>query len=224
VSSHDRRPSPSQQGAKDSTWGDLDYVAFLRSAGVVNPDELVALLKTELPYLCRDAYLESTLRPTEILRFQHGTFEYVFDNYTALETANVVPYSLWEESRLVVACGTSSPQKTRGRDDSRLKGWIGPTGLAIGTGWDKGHYIGHSIGGAVEGVEANVFIQRRDLNRGWSKAGRRFRALEQYCARNAGTFCFARPIYIDGTARPGFVEFGLLKIDGSLRVEGFDNR
>jgi len=29
----------------------------------------------------------------------------------------------------------------------------------------KGHFIAHSIGGAVDGWELNVFVQRRELNR-----------------------------------------------------------
>jgi hypothetical protein len=89
--------------------------------------------------------------------------------------------------------------------------------------WDKGHFIAHSIGGALDGWELNVFVQRRELNRGWSEAGARFRDMEDYCA-NAGTFCFSRPLYADPTAKPAFVEFGVLKSDGQLCVECFDNR
>ena len=47
-----------------------------------------------------------------------------------------------------------------------LKDWIGATGKVFGNKWDKGHYIAHTIGGAVDGLEANIFVQRRDLNRG----------------------------------------------------------
>ena len=94
----------------------------------------------------------------------------------------------------------------------------------FGPGWDKGHFIAHSIGGAVDGLEANVFVQRRDLNRGWSVAGKRFRQMEQYCVLNPGTLCFSRPLYADQTAKPAFVEFGVLKRGGELWVESFDNR
>jgi hypothetical protein len=105
-----------------------------------------------------------------------------------------------------------------------LKGWVGPTERVLGKAWDKGHYIAHSLGGAVEGVEANVFVQRRDLNRGWSPDGKCFRTMEECCRMRAGTFCFARPIYLNGTARPAFLEFGLLKENDELWVERFDNR
>lgn len=88
---------------------------------------------------------------------------------------------------------------------------------------NKGHFIAHSIGGVVDGLEANVFIQRRDLNRGWSAAVKRFREMEKYCVANPGTFCFSRLLYVDETSRPGFCEFGLLKTTGELWVECFDN-
>lgn len=75
----------------------------------------------------------------------------------------------------------------------------------------------------MDGWELNVFVQRRELNRRWSEAGKRFREMEKYCVSNPGTFCFSRPVYVDPTAKPAFVEFGRLKSDGKLWVEFFDN-
>ena len=80
----------------------------------------------------------------------------------------------------------------------------------FGKKWDKGHFIAHSIGGAVDGIEMNVFVQRRDLNRGWSKEGKIFRVMETYCFMNPNTFCFNRPIYSDKTSKPSYLEYGLL--------------
>src|SRR5436309_2711000 len=68
------------------------------------------------------------------------------------------------------------------------------------------------------GWELNVFVQRRALNRGWSEAGKLYREMEKYCVLNPSTFCFIRPLYVDPTAKPAFVEFGLLKNDGKLWV------
>src|SRR5260370_16897464 len=96
-------------------------------------------------------------------------------------------------------------QKKRKGDDGRLKGWVGPTGRTLGDSWDKGHFIAHSIGGSVDQAEVNVFVQRRDLNRGWSTAGKRFREMEKYCELNPGTFCFSRPIYQDQMAKPALI-------------------
>ena len=202
---------------------DSDYGPLVLEATGLAGEDLIRFWAEQLPYFCRDGYLARTLRPTEILRFHYETFGYVFDNYTLLEAQGIVPYSPFEEDRLIVACGRSKPGK-RSRDDYRLRGWVGKTEHVFGKEWDKGHYIAHSLGGAVDGLESNVFVQRRDLNRGWSEEGKRFREMETYCFRHAGTFCFARPIYTDGTARPAFLDFGLLTLEGRLWIERFDNR
>lgn len=135
----------------------------------------------------------------------------------------MAPYAIDVEGRLIGVLGCSSPKITR-RDDYRLKGWVGATEKVFGSGWDKGHFIAHTIGGVVDGLEANVFVQRRDLNRGWSAAGKRFREMEKYCVSNPRTFCFSRPLYADQTAKPAFVEFGVLKAGNELWLECFENQ
>jgi len=67
----------------------------------------------------------------------------------------------------------------------------------------------------VDRTEVNVFVQLRAVNRGWSKGGKLFREMEAYCEAYPGTFCFNGPTYEDQTARPAFIEFGLVKRDGS---------
>lgn len=202
--------------------GVVDYRAVLDGA-ISTPGVVIDILLEELPYLWRDAYIEMTSHPTDIVRWRRGTFEYIYDDYTSLEAVGTVPYDPHAEARLVAALGRSEPRRTE-RDDYRLKGWVGATEKMFGPGWDKGHFIAHSIGGAVDGLEANVFVQRRDFNRGWSKAGKQFREMERSCVLNPGTFCFSRPLYTDQTARPAFLEFGVLGSDGVLWVECFDNR
>jgi hypothetical protein len=208
---------------ENSPQGILDYEPLIREAGECSIEALISSLAEKLPYVWRDAYVQMTPRATEIVRMQRGTFEYIYDDYATLEATGVVPYSADAEARLVAVLGRSEP-KTEARDDSRLRGWVGPTQKMFGWEWDKGHLIAHSIGGAVDGWELNVFVQRRELNRGWSEAGKRFREMEKYCVSNPGAFCFSRPLYVDSTAKPAFVEFGLLKSDGRLWVECFDNR
>ena len=75
----------------------------------------------------------------------------------------------------------------------------------------------------MDGMEINVFIQKRSLNRGWSDEGKGFRLLEKYCATNPGAFCFSRPTYFDQTAKSAFVEFGILKSQKLRWVECSDN-
>jgi len=144
----------------------------------------------------------------------------IIDAY--LEATGAIKYSLVED-RLVAVLGLSAPQ-SMGRDDYRLRGWVGPTEKIYGRECDKGHFIAHSLGGAVDRLELNVFVQRRDLNRGWSAQGRQYRAMEKYCVSKPGTLCFSRPLYEDQTSRPTLLEFGLLKETGDLCVEVFDNR
>jgi hypothetical protein len=203
--------------------GMLDYQSIVDKAGGSSAQELIVFLIEELPYLWRDAYEKMTPRQTSIVRLQHNTFEYIYDNYSYLEATGAIPYDPVIEDRLVVVLGLSGPRKAA-RDDYRLKGWVGPTEKTYGRNWDKGHFIAHSIGGAVDRLEINVFVQRRDLNRGWSVEGKRYREMEKYCVLNPGTFCFSRPIYIDQTSRPAFLEFGILKDSRELWVECFDNR
>jgi hypothetical protein len=201
----------------------IDYESLLKEVRTDSYKAAVSFLMENLPFVWRDYYLEMMSRETNIVRFQYGTFEYIYDDYASLEATGAVPHDPKIEARLVGVSGCSERKEVK-RDDSRLRGWVGPTWRTFGTNWDKGHFIAHSIGGAVDQLEVNVFIQRRDLNRGWSDAGRRYREMEQYCKSNPGTFCFSRPIYFDQTAKPAFVEFGILKNVHALSVECFDNR
>ena len=194
----------------------LPYTDLLAQARV-GPESVHQHLRRELPYLWLDQYLEMTPRETNILVFPHGTFDYLYDDYASLEATGVVEPDGVTEARLVAAVGISRPSQ-RSRDDARLRGWVGPTGRTFGDAWDKGHFIAHSIGGAVDGLEANVFLQLRRVNRGG------YRQMERYCAGNPGVLCFARPLYDDPSARPAQVEFGVLKTDGELWVERFANR
>jgi len=201
----------------------VDYDRILSKIGEESIDKLVAVMVVELPYLWCDIYRSMTSLQTDICRFTYGTFEYLFDTFPLQVSVNTASVNQKADARLVAVVGKSNPIK-RKRDDYRLRGWIGRTEAFFGRRWDKGHFIAHSIGGAVDGIEANVFVQRRDLNRGWSAEGKRFRAMENYCFLNPGTFCFSRPLYTDSSARPAFLEFGVLRSDGKLWVEQFDNR
>jgi len=221
---HELDPGPGDRTARGPTaLVGISYTEVLAKTVGASYEEAVAVLREELPSLWRDAYRTYSNRPTDLVSIERGGFEFLFDDYTGLEARGVVPYDPHHESRVVAVYGCSAPPRLK-RDDHRLRGWVGATEGMFGTGWDKGHFIAHSIGGAVLGSELNVFVQRRALNRGWSTEGKRFRAMEAYCASHPGTFCFARPIYTDGSAQPTFVEFGLLRGDGELWVDSFDNR
>jgi len=203
--------------------GTIDYNGILDLYPDCQQSQLIVHLQEKLPLPFRDAYQEMTGRQTDIVRVRHNTFEYLYDHYPELQSNEIPIAHSIVETRLVGVLGCSLPQKTR-RDDYRLRGWVGPTEKIFGGYWDKGHYIAHSIGGAIDGTEINVFVQKRSLNRGWSDEGKLFRQMEEFCAANTGTFCFSRPIYVDQTAKPTFVEFGVLKASRNLWIERFDNR
>src|SRR5216683_2483025 len=201
----------------------IDYDAILSDFLDRKTEDLASFLTEELPYAWLDAYLASMPRPTNIVQFHFDTFVYVYDDYASLETTGAVPYRADTKARLVAVYGHSAPKKTK-RDDGRLKGWVGPTEETFGDSWDKGHFIAHSLGGSVDQAEVNVFVQRRDLNRGRSAAGKRYVQMEKYCKVHPRTFCFSRPLYLDQTAKPSFLEFGILVNGPRLWVECFDNR
>ena len=127
--------------------------------------------------------------------------------------------------RTFAAYGLSKPSTApRVKEDRRLRGWMEKTDQVAGSERDKGHFIAHSIGGAVIAGEANVFLQRRDLNRGWSEPGKVFRALENSAQRHAGSFYFHRAIYLEESTTPSYLEVGLCIKGQRLQVAAFDNR
>ena len=180
-------------------------------------DSVADFLRQELMYFWEDAYLAASGRPSEVILFTYGSFDYLYDTYQQPESYDPKSGIPPVEARLIAAVGLSK-QKRAKRDDGRLRGLTVSPMLNTAGPWDRGHFIGHSIGGRVDGNEANVFVQMRSANRG------RYRVLETYCSKRPGTLCFSRPVYIDTSAHPSQVEFGILKPDGDLWLEVVLNR
>jgi len=80
--------------------------------------------------------------------------------------------------------------------------------------------VAHAAGGTFG---PNMFPQDRELNRGWSAEGRRYRALEREIANTPGTFFLCCLLYADGSDFPAAIDLGILRPDG-LHVERFRNR
>jgi hypothetical protein len=118
-----------------------------------------------------------------------------------------------------VAAWTITPPPVVRRDVSYQRGFPLPPD-PDGTPADRGHLIPHLSGGEFG---PNIFRQHRDLNRGWSEQGKRFRALEREAAARPGTFYFGHLLYADDTDYPADIETGLLR-DTTLHVERFRNR
>jgi hypothetical protein len=86
---------------------------------------------------------------------------------------------------------------------------------------DRGHLVPHLSGGEFG---PNIFRQDRALNRGWSAAGKRYRALERLAAGAPQALHFGHLLYGDDSAWPARIELAVLVPGEALRAEQFDNR
>ena len=197
----------------------IDYDRLLGALSAPDREGLLRLLADALPGLWCDAYRHLTPTPTNILQFTDHGFEFLFDFSSELVSAGIVPEEEAVEDRVVAVFGRSNPGPGK-RDASRMKGFLGASSAVFGDKVDKGHFMGHALGG---GLDVNLFPQRREINRGWSKRGKVFRAMERYCAEHPGTFCFSRPLYDDRSWWPCRIEYGLLTGEGAWWVEQFEN-
>ena len=199
------------------------YEEILLNVCHLSYNEAVIQLIKIFPSLWIEFYKMQSNRLTDICTISHGSFEFIYDDTDSLIEKGIMLEDTQIASRIVAVYGKSSPSQIK-RDDYRLRGWVGPTNQIFGEKWDKGHFIAHSIGGAVDKMELNVFKQKRELNRGWSHEGKIYRKMEQYCFRNPGTFCYNRPIYGNQSDKPSFIEYGLLKHTNELWYHCFNNQ
>lgn len=200
---------------------DIDYAAIMQHAPTDRVDDIGVYLSRIMEDIWCDAYRDMCERPTGILGFDWSGFHYWFDYVSQLQEDELPQTDELIEDRIVVVYGFSHPEEVVKRDTSRQRGF--PLTIRRGDGtvkYDKGHFLGHTLGG---GLDANLFPQRRDVNRGWSERGKVFRSMERYCQEHPGTFCFSRPIYDDQSWHPAVLEYGLLREDGTLWVEQFEN-
>ena len=128
--------------------------------------------------------------------------------------------------RVVLAYALSFVQSKK-RDASRMKGFPNPNVSVRKVAGDdaffadKGHFLGHASGGILD---INLFPQRRELNRGWSEEGKKFREMERHVAEKPDTFFYHRPIYDDDSWIPKYLEYGVLKGDSEWWIESFANK
>jgi|BarGraNGADG00312_1021997.scaffolds.fasta_scaffold01806_3 DNA/RNA non-specific endonuclease len=152
-------------------------------------------------------YEDQTRGARDLRAITIGTFTWLWD-------ATDSPPVSEAENRLVGVYGLSvSPAEPR--DKTRMAGF--PLLNREGSTRHRGHAVGHSLGGPDEGY--NLFGQRAQVN-----LGGKWRGLERYCARHPGTFMFVRAIYTDDSSTPAALEYGVIRVDGSLEVRQFDNR
>ena len=122
-----------------------------------------------------ESYKQFTTSLTNIVSFDDGDFTYLFDYSIELVNAGKISVEECVDARVVVAYGLSKKPVTK-RDTSRMKGFLGNfSKLFKNASYDKGHFIGHAIGG---NLDVNLFPQLTKINRGWSENGKRFRSME----------------------------------------------
>jgi hypothetical protein len=177
-------------------------------SGTININELIQFLEDEWSA----TYYDMSSHNPCIMKFSDQGFTFLYDQASA-NTDDV-------DDRLVAAYGFSTANDHK-RDSSRIQGFLGG-GLDIsGKGkFDKGHALAHAMGG---GLDVNLFPQNPELNRGRSEAGKVYRKMEKFAADHPGTFVFSRLIYSNDSWVPTSLEYGVLKPDGELWVEWFEN-
>jgi len=191
----------------------IDYVAGLETLSGHSLEDIIRVMRTELPHAWLNRYHAMCKGPANVLEVTLGDFSYLYDFCTELIHNGDLPQGA-REDRAVVAYGRSRATPTK-RDRARIAGF--PSSDERG---DRGHLVAHSAGG---GLDINIFHQNAYLNRGWSHEGKRYREMERYCAAHGGTFFFSRLIYADATSRPVEIELGVMKPDRTLWVEVFEN-
>jgi hypothetical protein len=219
------QPSVNQSELESS----LDYNCILSELPSRDLESVITHLSAELPYVWADLYKERSPHLANIMRIVRDGFEYLFDFSTELVKQGKLAPNLAIEDRIVAVHGRSQPQNKKRTDHLMRKHPLGPAGFIrthsaepskLSAIYDKGHFIGHAIGGALH---INLFPQTKEINRGWSKEGKKYTEMERYCRKHPQTYCFSRPIYSGYSAHPEIIEFGLLRHDGTLWVNQFPN-
>ena len=198
----------------------IDYALLLKDNVKSNSLENYNILCNILIDKWCTIYREMSGTKTNILQFSQHDFHFLFDYPSEYVERGKLQYKDVTDDRVVVVFGKSVPTNVK-RDTTRMKGFLGgPLMDDQGNQSDKGHFMGHSLGG---GMDVNLFPQNPEINRGYSERGKVFRQMEKYCAKNAGTFCFSRPIYNTMTWKPALIEYGILMPDQTFWVEMFEN-
>jgi len=200
----------------------MPYERIFNRNGLHSYDLKVAYFKQEIWQDWKEIYEDNSTALTAIGRFPYEDFVFLYDDTGELIYHKQVKEDEVPDGRVVAAYGMSK-QKITKRNNYRVQSYLGPTSQIyahFGPDYDKGHFVNDASGGPKE---INLFPQKREVNRGWSESGKRYRRMEKYIAQNPGTFFFSRPFYNDFTLRPAMLELGYVSIDGTFVSEIFDN-
>ncbi len=197
-----------------------NYKQIISNAAITSVAEVHKLFEEEVMYDWSDLYRRESVLHGNVTWQNFKGFTFGFDYTCNTEAA---PASSLPDSRLVAAFGISNHVIAKG-DRQIMRKYIGDSTKVFthfGTDYEKGHYIAHHSGGPID---INLFPQRKDVNRGWSEEGKRYRTMEKYIAMHPGTFVFSRPIYKDYSCCPYYIEFGYCDEAMNIVVNVFSNR
>lgn len=144
-------------------------------------------------------------------KFEFGGLLYAFDSTPSAHTTLTAP-----ANRVLAAWGSVQPHVRFG-DRRTLRRFPLP---AIDRRFDRGHLIALSAGA---GDYVNLVPQDPSLNRGWSKAGKRWRALERRLVADPGAFAFVHVHYCDLTDVPDRFDYLVIGTDRTVEMESFSN-
>jgi hypothetical protein len=186
------------------------YENMVRKLAGIDRTALVARLDETLPRFWEQDYLAMPGSTTGLVTITFGdeSLKTAFCRYLFDHASSVSSSAKTTADRVAVVWGTSREIDARTRDRARMKGFLKGD-------WskhdDRGHFFAHTMGG---GLDINLFPQSVRVNRGGL-----WRQMENYCARNPGTFCFIRPLYADTTWRPAQLEYGIIKVAEGKEAE-----
>lgn len=143
--------------------------------------------------------------------FLFGRFWYLFDSSQEGRTDPSAP-----DTRLIATWGTTDSTYRFG-DRRTLRRFP----LPDAGGLDRGHLIPLSAGA---GDYVNLIPQNSRLNRGWSSAGKKWRALERSIVDDVGAFVFVAAYYNDETDIPDAFDYVVVHTNGRQQFHSFSNR
>lgn len=196
-----------------------DYKQLLKAHIQNDYNTVVHSLITTLISAWINDYREMTNGENEILEFHDRGFSFLFD-ISGDNPSTTFVHEITKEQRVVAAYGITGNNLEK-RNKSRMQAFIGGfESIPHYKGFDKGHLISHKIGGMLE---QNLFPQKKEVNRGWSEDGKRYRKIERFCERNEGLFMFSRPLYNNPSWIPFAVEIGYLTKNFDFVIERVSN-
>lgn len=199
-----------------------DYQQILLEHNIGTYDQLFKFFLNEITPLWTEEYAVAFPKHGEITLQSFEGFSFLIDHIWPDREAADVNREL-PETRVVAFFGISDTNINQINRSRMKRSWgkTSETFAPFGKNFDKGHFIAPGFGGPID---VNLFPQRRDVNRGWSDEGKKFRAMEHFVATHPGTLVFARPLYNDFTVCPDQLEYGYFDKSLSLCIEIFPNR